>query len=76
MAQSVGNSEELKAPLYALDDFLSITYSTLFVQERNRKVGKRKHEKSASASTALTFQKPVGLFVESDLFAGILSIPK
>ncbi len=62
LAKSVGRSEELQAPLHDLED-LSQTYASLFEQERSR----RKNRK-----TPLTFRKPQSLFVEDDVFAGVL----
>jgi U3 small nucleolar RNA-associated protein 19 len=64
LAKSLGRKEELKAPLYQLDDFLGHTYQSLVDQERKRKKGK----------TPLTFQEPKSLFTKNDVFAGILSI--
>jgi U3 small nucleolar RNA-associated protein 19 len=68
LAQSIGREEELQTPLHDMENFVSgHTYATLFEVERNRR--KRRNEK-----TPLTFHKASGLFVENDIFNGILSL--
>jgi U3 small nucleolar RNA-associated protein 19 len=70
LAQSIGREEEIQTPLHDMENFVSgHTYGTLFEVERNRR--KRRNEK-----TPLTFHKPSGLFVENDIFHGILSVPR
>ena len=69
LAQSIGREDELQTPQHKLDDFLGLSYSSLFEQERQKR-------KRRNAKTPLTFQQPGSLFVQDDVFAGILAIPK
>ena len=64
MAMSIGQEE---GPLHDMTDFLSHTYKSLFDQERKRLDKKRK-------KVPLAFHKPKTLFVENDVFGGILKI--
>jgi U3 small nucleolar RNA-associated protein 19 len=64
LAQSVGR--DLDAPLHDVRGaFLGHTYKSLSEQERKRK-----------RKAPLTFSKPSALFVDSDVFAGMLSVLK
>lgn len=82
LAQAVGRKDELQTPMHNLEDFLSLTYATLFEQERNKrsKRGKNSSNNSRSSSsssrTPLTFTQPGSVFSEDDVFAGILALPK
>jgi len=69
LARSIGREDELQTPQHKLDDFLGLSYSSLFEQERQKR-------KRRNAKTPLTFQQPEALFVQGDVFAGILAIPK
>jgi U3 small nucleolar RNA-associated protein 19 len=80
LAKSVGRTDELSAPLYNLEDFLGHTYSTLMEGERKPRLA-RSHNKpsrdgkspaAAKSATPLTYSEPKGLFVGSDVFAGVL----
>jgi CBF/Mak21 family len=64
LAKSVGR--DLNAPKHDLEEFLNVTYNTLFEEER----GKRKRQE-----TALAFKKPTKLFSRDDLFGSIISRP-
>ncbi|KAI2510438.1 CBF/Mak21 family [Fragilaria crotonensis] len=67
MAQSIGQEE---GPLHDMSDFLSHTYKSLFDQERKRLDAKKQKK------VPLAFQKPTALFVEDDVFEGMVLIPK
>jgi U3 small nucleolar RNA-associated protein 19 len=66
LAQSIGREKE-DAPFYEMSDFMAHTYKSLFDQERKRLEKKRK-------KVPLTFHKPKGLFVENDIFQGLLNL--
>ena len=65
MALSIGREE---GPLHDMSDFLSHTYKSLFDQERKRLDARKK-------KVPLAFSKPTALFVEDDVFFGMVQIP-
>jgi U3 small nucleolar RNA-associated protein 19 len=67
MASSLGRMETKQAPMHDMEDFLVHTYKSLFDQERKRLEKKRK-------KVPLAFVKPTSLFVETDVFAGMLQL--
>jgi len=69
LARSVGTENE-KTPMYDMDEFLLHTYKSLFETER-----KRINQKKRMA-VPLTFEKPKSLFTDTDIFAGLLSVPR
>lgn len=68
LAKSIGREND-DTPFHNIADFVSLTYGTLFEQERHKR-------KQRNAKTALTFQKPASLFAANDVFAGVLDISK
>jgi U3 small nucleolar RNA-associated protein 19 len=68
LAKSLGREDELKTPLYDMEEFLVHTYQSLFEQERKRK--------QRNGKAPLTFVKPESLFGDDDIFADILEIPQ
>lgn len=64
-AKSFGREDE-KTPLYDLNEFTLHTYKSLFDQENNE----RKMKKS---KVPLAFKEPTGLFVDGDVFDGLVS---
>lgn len=68
LAAAVGSPEQDNAPLLDMEDFYQQSYHTLFEQERKRQ---RK-----SKNTPLTFVPPKALFSNSDVFGGILEVPR
>jgi len=69
LAKTCGK-EDNKSPLYDLNEFVSLTYKSLFDQELNEK---KLAKKSASSKvTPLAFHEPKGLFPEDDIFSEII----
>ena len=68
LAKACGTEDE-KALMHNLDDFLLHTYKSLFEQERKRGNNKRRNK------VPLTFVKPKGLFIEGDVFDGVFDFP-
>ena len=79
MAASLGTAEELALPLHNVDDFLDLSYKSLIEQERKqkRKQQPNSNKRKRSSTTPLAFTPPnEGLFSSTDVFAGILKLPK
>ena len=69
LAKTVGK-EDNKTPLYDLNEFVSLTYKSLFDQELNEK---KLAKKSASSKvTPLAFHEPTSLFPEEDIFSDLI----
>jgi U3 small nucleolar RNA-associated protein 19 len=83
LAASVGCEKyESTVPYDTANEFVSITYTTLFEQERSRKrksnPSKRPKDddfRKHKTSTPLAFHEPTTLFTSNDVFGKILAIP-
>mmetsp|Transcript_22472 Transcript_22472/g.34467 ORF Transcript_22472/g.34467 Transcript_22472/m.34467 type:complete len:615 (+) Transcript_22472:31-1875(+) len=69
LAKTCGK-EDNKSPLYDLNEFVSLTYKSLFDQELNEK--KLAKKGASSKVTPLAFHEPKGLFPEDDIFSEII----
>ena len=64
---TVGQEDDT-TPLHDMEDFLVHSHTSIFDAETKRGNAKRR--------APLAFKKPDGLFVEGDMFCGLLDVPK
>ena len=67
LAGVIGREDDT-TPLHDMEDFLAHSHTSIFDAETKRGNAKRR--------TPLAFKKPDGLFVEGDMFCGLLDVPK
>ncbi|KAL7468357.1 hypothetical protein ACHAXS_008580 [Conticribra weissflogii] len=69
LAKSCGTEDD-KTPMHDIEDYMALTYKSLFDQERKRieSYGKGGNK----SKVALTFQPPKNLFTDIDIFASMM----
>jgi len=67
LAGVIGQEDDT-TPLRDMEDFLAHSHTSIFDAETKRGNAKRR--------APLAFKKPDGLFVEGDVFCGLLDVPK
>lgn len=74
LAKACGTEDPSKTPLHNMNDFLVHTYQSLFEQETKRRLGGGV-KGTRTRTTPVTFKEPDGVFVNGDVFSGIISWP-